>query len=210
MSLVKNKIKFYRFERSGHSHKVQLFLSLLGLEAENIDVDLMVGEHKGDDFLSLNRFGQVPVLEDGDVVIADSHAILTYLALAYADDHWFPRSPQGAAQVQRWLAVSAGLLAYGPCAARLITVFQASFNPDEVIARAHGLLAVMNAELASRPFLVGEQPTIADVANYAYVAHAPEGNVSLQAYPHVLAWLQRVEALPGFVAMPKTSAGLVA
>jgi glutathione S-transferase len=65
-------------------------------------------------------------------------------------------------------------------------------------------------ELSERAFLVGDQPTIADIANYAYIAHAPEGNVSLQDYPHVRAWLSRIEALPGFVPMPKTAIGLAA
>ena len=66
----------------------------------------------------------------------------------------------------------------------------------------------MDQELANRPFLVGEQATIADVAGYSYIAHAPEGNVSLADYPNVRAWLARIEALPGFVPMPSTAAGL--
>jgi glutathione S-transferase len=208
METVNQPIIFYRFERSGHSHKVELFLSLLGLSVENIDVDLVGGQQKTLAFLALNPFGQVPVIQDGAVTIADSHAILVYLAQTYGDEQWLPRDAVGAAQVQRWLAVSAGALAYGPCAARLITVFGMDFNPQEVIARAHALLGVMEHELADRRFLVGDHPTLADVANYAYVAHAPEGNVSLQEYPHVRAWLARIEALPGFVGMPKTAAGL--
>ena len=87
-------------------------------------------------------------------------------------------------------------------------MFGASFNTDEVIGRAHTLLKVMDAELAKTPFLVGNEATIADVANYSYIAHAPEGNVSLEPYPHVRAWLARIEALPGFVAMPRTVVGL--
>jgi glutathione S-transferase len=68
----------------------------------------------------------------------------------------------------------------------------------------------MDGELANTPFLAGATATIADVANYSYIAHAPEGNVSLQAYPNVRAWLERVEALPGFVPMQRTAAGLQA
>ncbi|WP_139332982.1 glutathione S-transferase family protein [Insolitispirillum peregrinum] len=210
MENISAPIKFYRFEKSGHSHKVQLFLSLLGLPTENIDVDLLGGEQRTPAFLKMNPFGTVPVIQDGAVTVADSHAILVYLALTYADETWYPRDPQQAAQVQRWLSVSAGMLAFGPCAARLITVFGVEFNPQEVIARAHALLSVMEREVSERPFLTGDVPTIADVANYAYVAHAPEGNVSLADYPHVRAWLARIEALPGFVPMPGTAIGLVA
>lgn len=70
------------------------------------------------------------------------------------------------------------------------------------------LLKVIDAELAKGPFLVGDQATIADIANYSYIAHAPEGNVSLEPYRNVRAWLARVEALPGFVPMPRTVIGL--
>ncbi|WOE79624.1 glutathione S-transferase [Pseudomonas protegens] len=201
-------IKFYNFPRSGHAHRVELMLSLLDLPSETIFVDLAKGAHKQADFLALNPFGQVPVIDDQGVVVADSNAILVYLAQRYGRGRWLPTDPEGAAQVQRWLSVAAGPIAFGPAAARLITVFGASFNAEEVIARSHVLLKVMDQELASRPFLVGEQATIADVAGYSYIAHAPEGNVSLADYPHVRAWLQRIEALPGFVPMPSTAAGL--
>jgi glutathione S-transferase len=79
-----------------------------------------------------------------------------------------------------------------------------------VIANAHALLKVIEAELSGRQYLVGEQPSIADVASYSYIAHAPEGNVSLADYPNLRAWLARIEALPHFVAMPRTAAGLQA
>jgi glutathione S-transferase len=68
----------------------------------------------------------------------------------------------------------------------------------------------MEEELAERPFLAGDRATIADVANYSYIAHSPEGNVSLEDYPNLRAWLARVEALPGFVPMPRTAIGLQA
>ena len=198
----------YRFARSGHSHRAELFVSLLGLPVTPIDVDRAGGQHKTPEYLAMNCFGQVPVIRDGDVTVADSNAILCYLASRYGAEHWLPREPAQAAQVQRWLSVAAGQLAYGPCAARLITVFGAKFNPEEVIARAHALFVILDAELAQRDWLVGEQVTIADIALYSYTAHAPEGNVALDAYPHIRAWLARIEALPGFVAMPATAAGL--
>nr|WP_314484243.1 glutathione S-transferase [uncultured Pseudomonas sp.] len=201
-------IKLYNFPKSGHAHRVELMLSLLGLPTELIFVNLAKGEHKQPAFLEINPFGQVPVIEDDGVVIADSNAILVYLANRYGGERWLPKEALGAARVQRWLSVAAGPLAFGPAAARLVTVFGASFDTDEVIGRAHGLLKVMDAELATTPFLVGEQATIADVANYSYIAHAPEGNVSLEPYPNVRAWLARIEALPGFVPMPRTVIGL--
>lgn len=205
---AKDPIKLHRYPLSGHSHRVQLLLSLLGLPTELVEVDLRAGAHKQPQFLALNPFGQVPVIDDGGLVIADSNAILVYLARKYGDETWLPTDPAGAARVQRWLSVAAGPLAFGPAAARLITVFGARFDPAEVIGRAHALLAVMDAELARREFLAGDRPSIADIACYTYIAHAPEGNVSLAQYVQVRAWLARIEALPGFVAMPATAAGL--
>ena len=81
---------------------------------------------------------------------------------------------------------------------------------EDVIGRAHGLLKVMDAQLAARPFLVGNSATLADIAGYSYISAAPEGNVDLAAYANVRAWLTRVEALPGFVPFQKTPVGLAA
>jgi glutathione S-transferase len=204
-------VTLYGFPLSGHSHRVQLALSLMGLPHEVVQVDLKNGAHKSPEFLRLNPFGQVPVLDDNGTTLFDSNAILVYLATQYdADRRWLPRDPKGQADVQAWLSVAAGLVAFGPAAARLITVFGARLNPEEVIGRAHGLLKVMDLQLAARPFLVGNSATLADIAGYSYIAAAPEGNVDLAAYPNVRAWLERVQALPGFVPFPKTPVGLAA
>ncbi|WP_166222056.1 glutathione S-transferase family protein [Pseudomonas atagonensis] len=201
-------IKFYNFPRSGHAHRVELMLSLLQLPTETILVDLAKGEHKQPPFLALNSFGQVPVIDDNGVVLADSNAILVYLAQKYGDGRWLPADPLGAARVQRWLSAAAGPIAFGPAAARLITVFGAQLNAEDAISRAHNLLKIMEQELGKTPYLAGEEPSIADVSAYSYIAHAPEGNVSLDDYANVRAWLARVEALPNFVGMPRTVAGL--
>jgi glutathione S-transferase len=203
-------MKLYHHPLSGHSHRARLFLSLLGVAHELIEVDLAAAAHKAPEFLALNRFGQVPVLVDGDTVISDSNAILVYLARKLGKTDWLPQSPVGEAAVQRWLSVAAGEIAFGPAAARLITVFGAKFNADELIARAHRVLNLIEEELSSRDFIVDAHPTIADVALYSYIARAPEGNVELSYYPGVNAWLRRVEALPGFVEFQKTPVGLAA
>ncbi|MBK5353342.1 glutathione S-transferase [Pseudomonas sp. TH41] len=201
-------IKLYNFPRSGHSHRVELMLSLLQLPTELIFVDLAKGEHKQPEFLAINAFGQVPVIDDQGVVLADSNAILVYLAQKYGNGRWLPADPVGAAKVQRWLSVAAGPIAFGPARARLITVFGGPYNAEEVIAYSHALLKVIDHELANTAYLTGSEPTIADVAAYSYIAHAPEGNVSLEDYANIRAWLARIEALPGFIGMPRTVAGL--
>lgn len=201
-------MKLYGIPLSGHTHRVHLFLNLLNLPHDYVTVDLGSGEHKKQPFLSMNPFGEIPVLQDGDVTLADSNAILVYLAAKYDDGRWLPRDPVAAAKVQRWLSAAAGKIAYGPAAARLVTVFNAPRDHEAAKNIAARLFDVMEQELQGRRWLVGEHPTIADVAGYSYVAHAPEGGVSLKPYPNIRAWLDNVRALPGFIAMPATKAGL--
>lgn len=210
-TLPAQPIKLYRASISGHSHRVELMLSLLGLPFECVDIDLVAKGHKTPDFLAMNAFGQVPVIQDGDITLADSNAILVYLTGRYAVDAnaWLPAEPLAAAGVQRWLSVAAGQLAFGPAAARVVQLFKRPDNP-EAVARAHALFAVMEQQLEQSAFLAGSTPTLADIANYSYVARAPEGNVSLVSYPALRAWLARVEALPGFVPMVKTPVGMAA
>lgn len=207
---MKPTLQLYRNAVSGHCHRVELFLSLLGLPFESIDVDLAQKQHKTPEFLAMNPLGQIPVLRDGDLLLADSNAILVYLEARYAPGEWLPRDPVGAARVQRWLSQAAGPLAFGPASARVVQLFGLPTDPTEAIARAEVLFRLMNLELQRTPFLVGERATLADLAHYAYVARAPEGLVSLQPFPAIRAWLERMESLPGFVPMLKLRIGLEA
>ena len=197
-----SKLKLYRHPLSGHAHRAELFLSLLGLEVELIDVDLLAGEQKQQAFLKKNIFGQVPVLEDGDITIADSNAILIYLASQYDPERlWLPIEPAKAAEVQRFLSISSGPIVQGPAIARLINVFGAKLDHAKAIETAHAILSKLDDHLQNRQWLAADHPTIADISNYPYIAHAPEGDVSLKDYSNIRYWLQRIESLPGFISM---------
>ena len=202
-------IRIHTFPLSGHAHRVELFASLAGIPHETVFVDLAAGEHKKAPFLALNPDAQVPVLEDGENIITDSNAILVYLARQYAPAY-LPLEPVLEAQVQRFLSMAAGDIAFGPAAARLVTVFNAPLDADFCKTIAARALGRLEAHMTGREFLVDDKPSIADVAIYSYTAHAPEGNVSLAPYPNVRRLLANIEALPGFVPMPKTAAGLAA
>jgi len=196
-------IVLHGFRLSGHSHRAELMLNLLGLPYEFHLVDLAQGAQRRPDFLALNPFGTVPVIEDGEAVIADSVAILVYLASRYdAERRWLPTDPVAAAEVQRWLSVAQGPVFNGPCAARLVKLFKRDFDHARAVAAAGQLFAVLEPHLDGRDFLVGAGATLADVALYSYIARAPEGEVSLEPYPAIRAWLTRIEALPNFLAMP--------
>ena len=204
-------IALYRHALSGHSHRVELFLGLLGLPVTLVDVDLVGGEHRQPAFRAVNRFGQVPVIDDGGTLVADSNAILTYLALRYAPEHWLPREPLRAARMQQWLSQAAGALSRGAATARAIHVFRLGRDTQAAVQEAHWLFERVEASLvdSGEPWLAGGTlPTIADIAMYTYTAHAPEGGISLDAYPALRTWLARVEALPGFMPMATTAVGL--
>ncbi|GAB3486203.1 glutathione S-transferase family protein [Marinomonas epiphytica] len=201
-------MKYYDFLLSGHAHRGSVFLKLLNVEHDSHLVDLVNGEHKQPEFLALNPLGEVPVLVDGDLVLRDSTAILVYLAKRYdASNQWLPDDADIAAQIQSWLSVSSKEVYLGPCAARLNKVFGAPFDHEQAVAKAHKVLSeLFEPHLAEREWLVSDHATIADIANYSYIAAAHEGEVDLSAYPNVKAWLARIEALEGFVKMPAANA----
>jgi len=195
-------IKLYGHELSGNSYKAKLMLSLLGLDYEWIKVDLLAGAHKQPEFLALNSFGQVPVLVDENTVLPDAQAILVYLARQYGGESWLPREAEPMSRVIRWLSTTAGEIRQGPEAARLYYLLKAtSINLEQANQKAEFILTQLNDHLADREWLALERPTIADVAVFPYVALAPDGKISLDNYPNVLAWIERVKHLPGFVGM---------
>jgi len=198
-------IKLYRNPISGHCHRVELMMSLLDIPYETIDLDMANGAHKAPDYLKISPFGQVPAIDDNGITLSDSNAIIAYLEKKYNDGYeWSPQDPLKAAEVQRWLSVAAGEIAYGPCAVRMVKVFGAGLDYDVAKQKTDALFAVMEPILETREFLAGEKITLADVAGYSYISHVPEGGVSLEPYPAIRAWLERVEAHPRFVGMARS------
>jgi glutathione S-transferase len=195
-------IKLYGHELSGNSYKVKLLLSLLGLEFEWIKVDLLAGEHKSPEFLTINSFGQVPVLIDGETILADAQAILVYLARQYGGETWLPLDAISLAQVVRWLSTTAGEVRQGLENARLYYLFNATnINIDRANQKAAYILTQLDKHLSDRPWLEFDRPTIADVAVFPYIALANDARITLTPYPSVLAWLDRVKQLPGYLPM---------
>ncbi len=198
-------ITLYDLPMSGNAHRVRLFLNMLGLEYEHKIVNFADGEHKSEAYLKINPLGQVPALEDDGDIFRDSCAILIYLANTYDDaGKWCGNTAAEKAHIQEWLAISGRELFFGPAAARAAKVFGRELDFEKASADAHRLFGeVFDPHLSSHKWLAADRPTIADIANYSYVARAPEGQVMLDDYPNVRRWLKDVEALPGFVAMIK-------
>ncbi|MBQ4829762.1 glutathione S-transferase [Alteromonas sp. MMG017] len=214
-TLKNNPIIHYRNPKSGHCHKVELFMSLLGICYQNHNLDMVNGAHKSADFITKNPFGQVPVIVDGEHTVSDSNAIIVYLADTYGSDYpWVGTTAIEKANVQRWLSVAAGELAKGPAALRLEYVFAANIDVPTALATTKILLPVMEdtllgpksrIESSTKAYLATNRLTLADIAMYSYIAHAPEGGVSLQPYPAIQAWINRIESLDNFIPMANSA-----
>ena len=193
-------ITLYGTPVSGNAYKARLLLSLLGLEFEETVINLRTGENRTGSFLALNPRGQVPVLTDGEVTVWDSQAILVYLARRYGEA-WLPVEPAAMAEVMQWLALAENELLFGLARARAAKVFGRDFDLASCQAYGHAGLKVLEQRLAEHPWLAAGKPTIADVACMPYAALSYMGDIPLDDYPAVRAWIDRVRALPGFIAM---------
>jgi glutathione S-transferase len=188
-------MRLYDYTASGNCYKVRLLLALLGREYERVPVDIFAGDTLTDEFAALNPVRETPVLELGSgAAIAQSNAILWYLAEGTA---FLPAGRLERALVLQWLSfeqerVMGGI---GGPRFRRLTGRPAIEGRLEIGA---GALELLDAQLSDRLWLVGEGPTIADLAvfGYGHVAH----EAGLEPGEHVRAWFERVRALPGFIA----------
>ena len=194
-------MQLYSAPYSGNAYKARLLLALLGQDYETIDVDIIKGPQGHPELMRLNPRGQIPVLVDGDITIWDSQAILCYLARRYGDAQWLPLEAEPLARVMQWLAVSENELLFGLARARAVLRFRRPWDLDACQQLGRKGLAVLEDRLESRDWLATDNATIADIACYPYVALAPEGGLTLDDWPAVRAWLQRIAALPGHVGM---------
>jgi glutathione S-transferase len=199
--MTEPQITLYGIHLSGHVHRVEMLLQMLQIEYRFVDAPAEV--RRSPQFLQLNPLGQIPVLQDGAIAIADSNAILVYLAKRYAPGSpWLPEEPVAASCVQRWLSIAAGELRYGPATARMASLWGIPADRGQAEKIAARLFQFVEGHLTDRQYLAAEHPTIADLACYSYIARAPEGGISLEPYVATQRWLSRIESLPGFQPMP--------
>ena len=196
-------MKLYMTEMSGNSFKVRVLAALLGVAYENIRIDWENLEHKSSSFLDLNPRGQVPVMEIEGKIFWDSTAHLVYIARKFGGETWLPTDPLQMAEVMQWMSFAQNEVQFGLQWARGVTVYNrrpesmAGYLQDGKLA-----LDVLEGQLTKTgAWLALGRATLADIACYPYVKRAPEGDLPLEPYPQVEAWLARCEALPGWIVM---------
>jgi len=195
-------ITLYDYLPSQNAWKVRQLLHHLDLPHRTVEVGIFEGAGRTPEFLRLNPSGKVPVLrlEDGRA-LAESNAILAYLA---DGSRYLPAEPFARAKVHQWLSFEQENVesVIGSLRHWTLTGKLARRAPDVVEARRRAgarTLALLDGELATRPFIAGDAYTIADMSLFAYGSRAEEAGLSLQVHPHLRAWIARVEAQPGFL-----------
>ena len=197
-------MKIYGDAQSGNCYKVQLVCKLLNIDHQWIDVDILAGDTKSDDFLKKNPNGKIPLLElDSGETLSESNAIINYLAFG---SDLYPNDRLAQARVLQWQFFEQYSHEPFIAVARFINKYLGlpADKADEYAAKqtgGHKALHVMEQQLAQTPFLAGEKVTTADISLYAYTHVADEGGFELEAYPAIRAWLDRVAALPNFRPM---------
>lgn len=193
-------ITLYDTPLSLNCYKVRLLLSLLKVEYNREPIDLRKGEHKTPEFLALNPFGQVPVLREGDFALRDSQAILVWIARKYGDASWMPLDPDQEGVVNTWLSAAAFELRLGPYDARLAKRFpRFCVNANAVKENSERALRLYEDRLRDRKWIALDRVTVADIAAFPALSQCGDGDISLDEYGAIRAWLDRVRRLDGFV-----------
>ncbi|MBF8178801.1 MAG: glutathione S-transferase N-terminal domain-containing protein [Burkholderiaceae bacterium] len=200
-------IKLYNYELSGNCYKLRLLMNILNVPYETVAIDFYPGrEHKSKRFLEINPFGQLPVLEDGELRLRDAQAILVYLAAKYdAERTWYPNDPAAMGKIAMWLSVADDITRTAS-AARLHDALGYVMDIDKTRADAHALFRIIDEHLADmevigQQWLALDRPTIADIACFPYIAMSHEGDIMRDDYPAIRRWIERIRRLPGFVGM---------
>jgi glutathione S-transferase len=204
----------YSMQRSGNSYKVRLALARLGIAYRLEEVDILKGDSHTPEFLAKNPNGQVPLLEvEPGRYLAESNAILWYLAvgtpLAPVDRIQRATALQWMFFEQHSLEPNIGAAWFWLALVKGGRELQ-QHALEDWIEEGYRSLGVMDKHLKAQRFFVDDRCTVADLALYAYTHVAEQCDFDLSGFPYVRAWLERVAAEPGHVAMDWAPTGMVA
>ncbi len=194
-------IKLHCFGESGNAYKAALTLELSGAEWEPVYVDFFNGETRTDAFRALNVMGEVPVMEDGDLVLTQSGVIQDYVSSKTGK--LGGRSAAERRDVLRWMFFDNHKVSgvNGPLRFLMNFLAEEKRNADVIgfmTARFQGALKILETQLEQTPYLTGDDLTIADIANCGYLYYPEPFGFDRAAFPHIDAWLDRIANTPGW------------
>lgn len=192
-------LRLYDYPASGNCLKVRILLAHLGVDYERVHTDIFGGETLTESYAEKNPAQQTPLLEVDGVYLPESNAILWYLAEC---TQYLPAHALARANVVRWLHFEQGWVsAISSLRFRLQTGRLDPDDPTVATRRENGrqALAALDRHLDENLFLVDDEYSIADIANYAYVHVAHEIAIPLEEFPAVARWIESVESQSGFI-----------
>lgn len=192
-------MKLYCFGESGNAYKAALTMELADIDWDPVFVDFFNGETRTPAFRDLNPMGEVPVLVDGDTVLSQSGVIQDYISSKTGQ--FGGRSAAERREVLRWVFWDNHKLSSQAGATRFLGNFvPEEKRPEEVItwlqARLRAAYRTLDDQLSGRSWLVGDGPTIADLACCGYLFYPEQFGFDRADWPHIDGWLDRISALP--------------
>ncbi len=202
---MSEKLTLYEYTHSGNSYKVLLTAELLHIPLRRVFVDIVKGESRTEEFLAMNPAGQVPLLRLADgSFLSQSHAIIWYLA---SGSHLIPTDRTALASVLQWMSFeqynlepSIGVLRYKIYSAGM-SKQELSDIYDGLFEKGHAALGVLELALTHSSFLVEERFTLADIALFGYTHCTEQSSLSLEDYPNIRRWLERVKSIENFASL---------
>lgn len=201
-------MKLYSIHNSNNCRRVNAVIGYLGLEVELAEPDLMKGELKAPDYVALNPNAKVPTLVDGDFKLWESRAIMHYLCSKKPGNTLLPQDPKAQAEILKWQFWEAVHLSRGTTPFAFEKLFKPLFFKQEPDAAAiaagekelHQFAPVLNAQLETRKFILGDGVTLADFSVGACFSFAQPSGLPIEGYKHIVSWLARLDAIPAWKA----------
>ncbi len=179
-------------------------LEELGLPYQRIDAGGQFGGLDDPAYRAMNPHGKVPTLRDGDTVVWESDAIIRYLAARYGDGGLWPADPAQRAAADQWLAWANATLyrdwidLFWMCV-RTPEEDQDAVGIEARRTRTAERLALLDRELARRPWLAGADFSLADVGAGMTLYRWYHMPIERPKLPNLAAWYERLRARPAYV-----------
>lgn len=207
-------MNFYTVNGSPNCRKVHAVINYLKLDVQINELDIFAGELATPEFHSLNPNGMVPVIQEGQFLLWESNAIMQYLAAKVPESSFYPGEPQLRADIHRWqfweqnhFNRATGALVFENM---LKCIFKIGEADTEKVAAAtedfHKYATVLDTHLEKKDFILGSKLSLADFSVAGFSEYFDTAKVPFRKYPNLVAWLERLDAIPAWADTPSLAA----